>query len=108
MQKENLDKHLSDKLYELFGRDLYAALESSADALGQELRVVGGTVRDLILDRPTSDFDFVTEGSGLLLAEQLKEKLGKRARVTLFRNFGTAQVKYRGSGGKWAAQPSWL
>ncbi|MDD7559420.1 MAG: HD domain-containing protein [Porphyromonas sp.] len=96
MQKENLDKHLSDKLYELFGRDLYAALESSADALGQELRVVGGTVRDLILDRPTSDFDFVTEGSGLLLAEQLKEKLGKRARVTLFRNFGTAQVKYRG------------
>lgn len=96
MQKENLDKHLSDKLYELFGRDLYAALESSADALGQELRVIGGTVRDLILDRPTSDFDFVTEGSGLLLAEQLKEKLGKRARVTLFRNFGTAQVKYRG------------
>lgn len=96
MQKENLDKHLSDKLYELFGRDLYVALESSADALGQELRVVGGTVRDLILDRPTSDFDFVTEGSGLLLAEQLKEKLGKRARVTLFRNFGTAQVKYRG------------
>lgn len=96
MQKENLDRHLSDKLYELFGRDLYAALESSADALGQELRVVGGTVRDLILDRPTSDFDFVTEGSGLLLAEQLKEKLGKRARVTLFRNFGTAQVKYRG------------
>lgn len=96
MQKEDLDKHLSDKLYELFGRDLYAALESSADALGQELRVVGGTVRDLILDRPTSDFDFVTEGSGLLLAEQLKEKLGKRARVTLFRNFGTAQVKYRG------------
>lgn len=96
MQKENLDKHLSDKLYELFGRDLYAALESSADALGQELRVVGGTVRDLILDRPTSDFDFVTEGSGLLLAGQLKEKLGKRARVTLFRNFGTAQVKYRG------------
>lgn len=96
MQKENLDRHLSDKLYELFGRDLYAAFESSADALGQELRVVGGTVRDLILDRPTSDFDFVTEGSGLLLAEQLKEKLGKRARVTLFRNFGTAQVKYRG------------
>lgn len=96
MQAENLDKLLSDKIHDLFGSDLYSALESSADALGKELRVVGGTVRDLILERETSDFDFVTEGSGLKLSELLKEKLGKKARLTLFHNFGTAQVKYRG------------
>ena len=95
-QEEYQDKRLSDKLTALFGTKLYTALESTADALGMELRIVGGTVRDLMLHRPTSDFDFVTLGSGLSLAEELAKRLGPRAKVTLFRNFGTAQVRYRG------------
>ena len=96
IQTEQLDNFLSGKLHDLFGQELYSALEAAADEIGQELRVVGGTVRDLILERPTSDFDFVTEGDGPELALKVKEKLGRKARVAVFKNFGTAQVKYKG------------
>ena len=96
IQAENLDNFLSDSLSSLFGPTLLSALETAADRLGRELRVVGGTVRDLLLGRVTSDFDFVTDGSGLALAEELSGILGKGAHLTLFRNFGTAQIRYRG------------
>ena len=96
IQTPNLDNALYDKLQTLFGPELLTALEAVADEIGTELRIVGGTVRDLILERPTSDFDFVTESDGPALASALKERLGRKAHIALFRNFGTAQVKYRG------------
>jgi len=55
--------------------------------------VVGGYVRDLFLDRPSQDIDVVVVGSGIRVAEGLKERLGRRAHLSVFRNFGTAQVK---------------
>lgn len=78
------------------GDKLLTTIADAADSLRQEVRIVGGTVRDLILNRPLGDYDFVTEGSGLALAEGVAERLGKGAGVVLFRNFGTAQVHYRG------------
>ncbi len=68
-----------------------------ADELGVECYVVGGYVRDLFLERPSKDIDCVVVGSGILVAEALKKKLGKRASLSTFRNFGTAQLKYDGT-----------
>jgi putative nucleotidyltransferase with HDIG domain len=59
--------------------------------------VVGGYVRDLFLERPSNDIDVVVVGSGIQVAEALKGQLGKSAHLSVFRNFGTAQVKYKGT-----------
>ena len=67
-----------------------------ADDLQLECYVVGGYVRDLFLERPSNDIDVVVVGSGIKVAEALKQRLGKQAHLSVFRNFGTAQVKYRG------------
>jgi poly(A) polymerase len=56
--------------------------------------VVGGFVRDLILDRPSKDIDIVVVGSGLDLAQKCAEKLRVK-KVSFFKNFGTAQFKYK-------------
>jgi tRNA nucleotidyltransferase/poly(A) polymerase len=59
-----------------------------------EAYVIGGFVRDLILDRPSKDIDIVVVGDGLELAEAVAQKLRVK-KVTLFKNFGTAQFKYK-------------
>jgi putative nucleotidyltransferase with HDIG domain len=63
-----------------------------------ECYVVGGYVRDIFLERPSNDIDVVVVGSGIAVAEQLKHQLGKKAHLSVFRNFGTAQVKFRQKG----------
>ena len=67
-----------------------------ADALGLECYVVGGYVRDIILERPSKDIDCVVVGdqAGIKLAQALAKELGKGAHVSIFRNFGTAQLKW--------------
>ena len=60
-----------------------------------ECYVVGGYVRDLFLERASNDIDVVVVGSGIRVAEELKGQLGRKAHLSVFRNFGTAQVKYR-------------
>ena len=52
-------------------------------------------MRDLFLERPSNDIDVVVVGSGIQVASALKQKLGRKAHLSVFRNFGTAQVKYR-------------
>lgn len=87
---------LSDaELAHLLDKDIFHKISSVADGLGLECYVVGGYVRDLFLERPSNDIDVVVVGSGISVAEGLKEQLGKRARLSVFRNFGTAQVKYK-------------
>ena len=71
-------------------------LTSTADALGVECYVVGGYVRDLLLHRDSKDIDVVVVGSGIAMAEAFAKQLGKGAHLSVFRNFGTAQVKWRG------------
>ena len=69
-----------------------------ADELGLECYVVGGYVRDIILERPSKDIDVlvVGEGGGIRLAKALAKELGRDAHVSIFRNFGTAQLKWHG------------
>ena len=88
MQTDNdliLD-HLNDPIFHLIGE--------VADEMNRPCFVIGGYVRDIFLDRPSKDIDIVTLGSGIELAEAVTTKLGKRAHLSTFRNFGTAQVKY--------------
>ena len=66
-----------------------------ADELGVECYLIGGYVRDLFLERPSKDIDVVVVGSGICVAEALVKKLGRSAHLSVFRNFGTAQVKWR-------------
>ena len=65
-----------------------------ADEMGVECYVVGGFVRDIFLERPSNDIDVVVVGSGIEVAKALKNRLGKKAHLSVFKNFGTAQVKY--------------
>ena len=88
---------LSDaELAKLLDKDIFHTISEAADSLGLECYVVGGYVRDLFLERPSNDIDVVVVGSGIGVARRLKERLGKRAVLSVFRNFGTAQVKYQG------------
>ena len=62
--------------------------------LGLESYVIGGYVRDLLLDRPSKDIDIVVVGDGLELAEKVAAKLRVK-KVTRFKSFGTAHFKYK-------------
>lgn len=63
--------------------------------MNRQCYVVGGYVRDLFLCRHSKDIDFVTVGSGIEVAEAVARHLGRGARCNVFKNFGTAQVKFR-------------
>ena len=83
-----------DDLKERLNAPIFHHISETADELGLECYVVGGYVRDLFLQRPSKDIDVVVIGSGITIAEALGKKLGKGAHVSVFRNCGTAQVKY--------------
>ncbi|MGB4415216.1 MAG: HD domain-containing protein [Paludibacter sp.] len=80
-----MQEHLHDKIFHI--------ISGAADELGKECYVIGGYVRDIFLKRESKDIDVVVVGSGIELAELVARKLGKKASLTVFKNFGTAQVK---------------
>ena len=102
-----LDPKIENPILHLIGEE--------ADRLGLECYVIGGWVRDLFLHRPSNDIDVVvaklngerteeidsTEGEhqrsgiGILLAERVAKRLGKGAHLSVFKTYGTAQVKWR-------------
>ena len=89
-------EYTDEELAQLLDKDIFHHISEAADLLGVECYVVGGYVRDIFLERPSNDIDVVVVGSGIAVAEQLRKILGRRAHVSVFRNFGTAQVKFRG------------
>ena len=84
----NLREKIKDKIF--------GVISEAADELQVESYVIGGFVRDLFLLRPSKDIDVVTVGSGIALAKIVAKKLGKNVQVTVFKNFGTAQLKHGG------------
>ncbi len=83
-----------EELAEVLDREIFRKISTAADKLGVECYVVGGYVRDLFLERPSNDIDVVVVGSGIEVASELKRMLGRKAHLSVFRNFGTAQVKF--------------
>ncbi|MDD6209755.1 MAG: HD domain-containing protein [Bacteroidales bacterium] len=84
-RREILNK-LKGKLFHLVG--------DVADEMGLECYVIGGYVRDIFLHRSSKDVDIVVVGSGISLAQAIAKRLGKKAHLAVFKNFGTAQIKY--------------
>lgn len=83
-----------DALAKILDKEIFHQISAVADGLGVECYVVGGYVRDIFLERPGNDIDVVVVGSGIEVASALKKQLGKHAHLSVFRNFGTAQVKF--------------
>ena len=89
-------KIYTDKeLAQILDKEIFHQISAAADKLGVECYVVGGYVRDIFLERPSNDIDVVVVGSGISVASELKQMLGRKAHLSVFRNFGTAQVKFR-------------
>ena len=73
---------------------IFSIVSETAAEKGVRAFVIGGYVRDCFLGRPSKDIDIVVEGSGIELAEAVGEKV--RSNVSVFRNFGTAMLRYKG------------
>lgn len=80
-----MDKHLTHPIFK--------TLADCANQLGVDAYVIGGFVRDIYLGRESKDIDVVTIGKGIELAELVHKQLGDEAHLSVFKNFGTAQVK---------------
>ena len=118
-----------EELAEILDQKIFHQIGEAADRLGVECYVVGGYVRDIFLERPSNDIDVVVVGKphpltpsparpngtlspertgegesrvsvGIAVAKELKRVLGRRAHLSVFKNFGTAQVKVSPSGGR--------
>ncbi|MGN1376005.1 MAG: CCA tRNA nucleotidyltransferase [Prevotella sp.] len=85
------------ELAHILDKDIFHIISDIADKLGLECYVVGGYVRDIFLQRQSNDIDVVVVGNGIQIATELKNSLGRKAHLSVFRNFGTAQVKYKGT-----------
>ncbi len=80
-----------------FSHPIFQCLSEILDESNTEGYVIGGYVRDIFLKRPSKDIDVVVVGSGIDIARRLSDRLGrKNTHLSVFKNFGTAQVKYKG------------
>ena len=77
---------------------IFKTIQLASDELNYPTYVVGGWVRDLLLERKKNktDIDFVCIGSGIKLAEKVNELLGNKATFKVYKNFGTAMIHYKG------------
>lgn len=83
------------ELAQILDKDIFHLIGEAADELHLDCYVVGGYVRDIFLERPSNDIDVVVVGSGIKVADALRRKLGRKAHISVFKNFGTAQVKHK-------------
>ncbi|MBQ4188502.1 MAG: HD domain-containing protein [Bacteroidales bacterium] len=75
-------------------KPIFGIVSQEAARMGVRAFVIGGYVRDCFLGRPGNDIDIVVEGSGLDLASAVGKRV--HSKVSLFKNFGTAMLRYKG------------
>jgi poly(A) polymerase len=75
--------------------NIFRLISQAAGEIGVECYVIGGYVRDYFLYRPSKDIDIVAVGQGIELAKAVATKLGKHTQISVFKTFGTAQIKYK-------------
>lgn len=88
-------KSMQTDILKHFKHRIFEIISEEADNLQLETYVIGGYVRDIFLNRPSKDIDIVCVGSGIQLAGAIVARLGKKAKLSVFKNFGTAQIKYK-------------
>lgn len=91
----NLGAEFQDILKEKFSGKIFETISQVSDEMHLECYAIGGYVRDIFLHRPSKDIDVVTVGKGIELAQAVTKKLGRGAHLSVFKNFGTAQIKYK-------------
>ncbi len=79
---------------EKLSHPVFRLVSEAASEMGFPAFVIGGWVRDLLLKRDSKDIDIVVVGSGIDLAARVAEKAGKTGKLKVFRNFGTAMLRY--------------
>lgn len=84
----DVQKYISSKPY-------FSVISDIANDIGIDVYIVGGYIRDLILNRTLDDVDILVIGDGLEFAEKLGERFGVK-NISLFKNFRTAHFKYQG------------
>lgn len=83
-------------LQEAIQNPVFKKIGEVSDQLNQKTFVIGGYVRDFLLNKPLKkDIDIVTEGSGIELAQKTAKILGNTSKVTVFKRFGTAMFKHK-------------
>ena len=75
--------------------DIFKYVSEISAKMNMPAYVIGGFVRDCLLKRPSKDVDIVVVGSGIEIANKLVKRLGKNVNVSVYRNFGTAMVRYK-------------
>jgi poly(A) polymerase len=86
ISREEILAHLDKKIFRL--------ISETADELGLACYLIGGYVRDFFLCRPSKDIDVVAVGQGIELAKAVAEKLDRKSKLSVYKNFGTAQIRY--------------
>lgn len=84
-----------EEILEKLEKDVFTVISQKADELGLETYVIGGYVRDIYLNRPSKDIDIVCVGSGIELATAVATALKRLRNLSIFKNYGTAQIKYK-------------
>ncbi len=74
---------------------VFQLISETAEEMQKPVYVIGGFVRDLLLNQPSKDIDIVVLGSGIELAKKVAEKIGKHTKAKYFKNFGTAMLRYK-------------
>ncbi len=87
MNKNNYAEDLTHPIFDI--------ITGTATEIGNPAYVIGGFVRDLIMQRPCTDIDIVTTGNEIELAQKVAKKIGPGVKVTVFRNFKTAMLQYQ-------------
>ena len=85
--KQKIQNVIHDKVFRI--------VSECGEELGKPVFVIGGYVRDVILERSSKDIDFVIAGSGIALAELVADKLGA-TKVSYFKTYGTAMIHHKG------------
>jgi poly(A) polymerase len=90
-KKAILEVVLKDEILQLLSHPTLKSIKETVQAENVRAYIIGGYVRDLILQRTSKDIDIVVEGSGIDIAEKVADKFG--IQVNIFKNFGTAMLK---------------
>jgi poly(A) polymerase len=81
-------------MYSFLNEPIFKLIQQASDELNVDTYAIGGYVRDFFLERKSKDIDVVTLGKSIDLANLLHQKLGEEAHLSVFKTFGTAQIKY--------------